>query len=235
MTKQEIILEYQNLKIKLGKSPSSTEFYKFTKVSKRKLSLTFGRNAYSTLVLECGDNPNRFSSKKSDLLEILVKWGKLALDLGKLPTAIEWQLSNCKPSESGIYKSHGLKWSEIPLKFQEEFADDNQWRKVIALIPNNHQESELTDQEECYVYLMRDKRNGYYKIGISRSPNYRERTLQSEVPKVELIAKKKFVNRKIASAIEKAFHNLYSHKNRRGEWFSLDTEDIEELKATLND
>jgi hypothetical protein len=29
----------------------------------------------------------------------------------------------------------------------------------------------------CYVYLMKDVSNNYYKIGISKTPEYRERTL----------------------------------------------------------
>lgn len=92
-----------------------------------------------------------------------------------------------------------------------------------------------TEQEECFVYLMKDIRNSRHKIGISKNPFVRERTLQSEQPSTQLIAYKKYVNRKIAAAFEKALHETYSHKRRRGEWFEFDNEDLKELSATLDD
>lgn len=88
--------------------------------------------------------------------------------------------------------------------------------------------------EECYVYLMIDTNNYYHKIGISNKPQWREKTLQSEKPVIELIASKKFINRKIASSFEKALHNAYSDKRIRGEWFQLDSKEVEDIKITLN-
>ena len=37
-----------------------------------------------------------------------------------------------------------------------------------------------------FLYVMEDTRNGYFKIGHSKTPGKRERTLQSEVPSVTL-------------------------------------------------
>ncbi|MDD4218291.1 MAG: GIY-YIG nuclease family protein [Bacteroidales bacterium] len=87
-----------------------------------------------------------------------------------------------------------------------------------------------TDNESnCYVYLMIDIINNYHKIGISNSPKYREKTLQSEKPTIELICTKKFPNRKIAQSFEKALHDAYSDKRIRGEWFSLDQREVEDI------
>lgn len=85
----------------------------------------------------------------------------------------------------------------------------------------------------CFVYLMQDTTNGHHKIGISNNPEYRERTLQSEKPTIEMIASKKFPIRKIAESIEKALHDTYSDKRLRGEWFELDTKDVEHIKESL--
>ena len=85
----------------------------------------------------------------------------------------------------------------------------------------------------CYVYLMKDKANGYHKIGISNTPEYRERTLQSEKPSIELLACKKFPTRKIAEAIESALHAAYSQRRLRGEWFNLNEEDVAAILETL--
>ncbi|HBD25354.1 GIY-YIG nuclease family protein [Flavobacterium sp.] len=90
-----------------------------------------------------------------------------------------------------------------------------------------------TISDFCFVYLMHDTSNGYYKIGISNSPEYRERTLQSEKPTIEMIASKKFPIRKIAESIEKALHSTYSEKRLRGEWFELSDNDVEHIKETL--
>ena len=85
----------------------------------------------------------------------------------------------------------------------------------------------------CYVYLMKDISNGYYKIGISNTPEYREKTLQSEKPTIELLASKKYPTRKIAEAIESALHTAYSQQRLRGEWFKLDDVDVAAIIETL--
>jgi hypothetical protein len=85
----------------------------------------------------------------------------------------------------------------------------------------------------CYVYLMKDTSNGYYKIGISNTPEYREKTLQSEKPTIELLASTKYPTRKIAEAIESALHTAYSQQRLRGEWFKLDDIDVAAIIETL--
>jgi hypothetical protein len=90
-----------------------------------------------------------------------------------------------------------------------------------------------TTNEPCFVYLMVDTTNGYHKIGISNHPEYREGTLQSEKPTIELLCAKQFPSRTIAKAIESALHKTYEDKHLRGEWFQLDARDIIDLMATL--
>lgn len=87
--------------------------------------------------------------------------------------------------------------------------------------------------EKCFVYLMNDIKNNFHKIGISNYPYYREKTLQSEKPTIELICAKEFPSRRIAESIEKALHSTFSKKRIRGEWFELDIQDVEEIKQTL--
>ena len=53
-------------------------------------------------------------------------------------------------------------------------------------------------KEPCYTYLMFDHKSGLCKIGGSKDPVYREKTLQVEQPEVETIAQKKFNERKSA-------------------------------------
>lgn len=120
--------------------------------------------------------------------------------------------------------------------FQKFFKD---FRKTVE---ENAPQEELEDvkadspsasQKSCYVYLMIDTTNNFHKIGISNHPKYREHTLQSDKPTIELICAKEFPSRAIAEAVEAALHRAFAAKRIRGEWFNLDLSDIEDLKQTL--
>lgn len=90
------------------------------------------------------------------------------------------------------------------------------------------------NNDPCHVYLMKDLANGFYKIGISNEPKYREHTLQSEKPTIEFIESKEFPSRKIADSFEKALHDAFDSKRLRGEWFELDESVVEEIKKSLS-
>lgn len=231
---------YKNLRDKLGHPPASREFYDV--FPRRKLIRAMeGGNAYSRLQELAGDSPNRFSSPKSLLDDILLDWGKLARftieQHGRLPIQDDWICRDLKPTISGIEKSHSVKWSQLPHLFRDQFSDLAEWKDVVSAIPMPMPSVTPKDveQESCFVYLMKDLRNGSHKIGISVDPLKRESTLQSEQPKTELVAAKQYINRKMALAMEKALHNLYAHKRKRGEWFDLADEDTDEIQATLDD
>ena len=100
---------------------------------------------------------------------------------------------------------------------------------------DNRETKEGTEKidDACHVYLMHDTSNGYYKIGVSNKPDYREKTLQSEKPTIELITSKKFPVRKIAESIEKSLHSVYDNKRLRGEWFELDEDDVKNIIESL--
>jgi hypothetical protein len=87
--------------------------------------------------------------------------------------------------------------------------------------------------DPCFVYLMCDSKNGYHKIGISKTPEYRERTLQSEKPTIEMVCAKEYPSRKIAEAIESALHKVYERERIRGEWFNLSKTDVMMIQKTL--
>lgn len=81
-----------------------------------------------------------------------------------------------------------------------------------------------------YAYLMYDDTHQLFKIGHSNSPKYRERTLQGKQPKVELLEIKKFQSKKDAVNLETELHLKYKDKQIRGEWFDLDSSEVEEIK-----
>lgn len=133
-----------------------------------------------------------------------------------------------------IYKTKNNQIIAIK-KFVKEYIDlvkknipEHQPLKTRQVLLTNELKNEF-----CFVYLMNDTTNGYYKIGISNHPKYRERTLQSEKPTIELIVAKKFPIRKIAESFEKSLHETFSEKRIRGEWFALNQLDIEHIIESL--
>jgi hypothetical protein len=71
-----------------------------------------------------------------------------------------------------------------------------------------------TESENSVCYIIKNKRNDLYKIGYSKDPKNREKTLQSEEPEIETI--KIFKNN-----WESVLHEKYKEQRVRGEWFDL--------------
>ena len=64
------------------------------------------------------------------------------------------------------------------------------------------------------TYIIKENNTGLYKIGKSVNPKYRERTLQSQTPNIEIV---KIWDKDIESKL----HNKYNENRIRGEWFNL--------------
>jgi len=134
-TKEDIIKEYQDLKINLGHAPSAKEFSFETGISYKILGRVFGSNAYSKLVTECGDTPNVFNIQKGEIEGILIQWGNLVRKFNKIPPISEWEHNNCKPTADNIRKTHKIKWADMAIEFLKYFSDKSEWQDVVKLIP----------------------------------------------------------------------------------------------------
>ncbi len=70
-----------------------------------------------------------------------------------------------------------------------------------------------------FVYLIQSLEDSYYKIGVSKNPKQRLRTLQtgnsSELKLVELYQSE------FAYQIEKSLQRRYQYLKREGEWFDM--------------
>ncbi len=78
------------------------------------------------------------------------------------------------------------------------------------------------------IYLLYDEKNNLIKIGRSKTPKVRERTLQGENPNWELLAAWDAPKK-----IEDELHKKFSVKRIRGEWFSLSFVELEEIKIMM--
>jgi len=86
----------------------------------------------------------------------------------------------------------------------------------------------IKEEEKDYTYLMLNDETGLIKIGRSTSPRYREKTLQSQEPKVHIVA-----CWKTPKTVETDLHKLYNHKRVRGEWFRLNMTDLKKLEQFM--
>jgi T5orf172 domain len=80
-----------------------------------------------------------------------------------------------------------------------------------------------------HVYLIFNNRNKYVKIGKSKNPLLRERTLQAEEPEIFMIA----VWRAHAQ-LERILHKRYAAKRVRGEWFDLSFKEMKDLSRFVD-
>ena len=86
-------------------------------------------------------------------------------------------------------------------------------------------EKSIKDSDKIrFTYIMYDQISGFYKIGKSINPEFREKTLSSQTPQIKLI------NKCLESIVsERYLHSLFSNKNVRGEWFNLEMDEIEHI------
>lgn len=100
--------------------------------------------------------------------------------------------------------------------------------RPISFSTNYSSVSKHSKENNFKTYIMIDHNTGFYKIGKSKNPYFREKTLQSEKPTIEMLLV-------INQDIEKVLHQEFSNKRVRGEWFQLECEDVEYLRKKYSE
>lgn len=90
-------------------------------------------------------------------------------------------------------------------------------------------ECPCVQENKNYIYVMLDENTGQYKIGRSKNPIYREKTLQCEKPTIEMKFYYEGTNED-----EKKLHKRFEGKRTRGEWFLLKKSDLKKIKKYFN-
>lgn len=83
---------------------------------------------------------------------------------------------------------------------------------------------EAKPKTPTFVYLMANRRSGLFKIGRSKAPGLRERTLQGEEPEIEIVHKFQGY-----PADEVYWHARFHRQRVRGEWFRLEPIHIQQF------
>jgi hypothetical protein len=75
---------------------------------------------------------------------------------------------------------------------------------------------------------MFNPQNGFTKIGRSKNPKFREKTLQGQEPNITIL-----VEWNGPKSMEKELHIKFDSKRIRGEWFDLNVSDLIAIKDEL--
>ncbi len=133
------------------------------------------------------------------------------------------------PTKFAVFRKTSFVESRLDaVKIQKASRQEEAAREAEETHANALAEKLRRSRFTTFVYIMEDTRNGVFKIGHSRTPGKRERTLQSEVPEIIL----RFAV-PAEEEHEKALHARFSHLRIRGEWFELSADEVVEAIAFL--
>ena len=139
-------------------------------------------------------------------------------------------------SESGEIPTLNA-WHQIAEHIDKFYAETdpadivmhNEARQAEHIAMNNYRPSvkEQAEDKHGWIYVLRA--GDYYKIGRAQNPVDRYSQLATLPPwPTEIVHMFETEN---YHAIEKDLHDLFSAKRANGEWFALDTEDVELLRS----
>lgn len=121
LTKESCVQRYEECKrSRSGDIPELAEFLIYAGTNASNLARLFGSSAYSKLQMAAGDIPNKLQMERTPLATIMQQYGRLVIEVGKMPAYAEWAHRGMKPTERGLGQSpHNMRWSELPMRFAE--------------------------------------------------------------------------------------------------------------------
>ncbi|MCD4744963.1 MAG: GIY-YIG nuclease family protein [Bacteroidales bacterium] len=115
--------------------------------------------------------------------------------------------------------------SKEPIEIIQNFKKEDFYKHYL-----NAPKSIKIKNDTNYLYIMLNKETGYFKIGRSKNPEYRERTLHSKEPSVSLLKVWE-----CEKQIERKLQKRFIDKKVRGEWFKLNMEDLTKLDKIIKE
>lgn len=178
---------------------------------------SFNNLGYNDVLGEVGTNRFVMSAKK---------WVSLTNAIGIYANAGRYGGTYAIPEiafEFGTWLNPFLKIKSI-----KQILEGQEYNSIFKDIFNTQN---IIIEQICHLYLMQDFSTMLYKIGISKTPIYREKTLQSEKPTINMIYCKVFINRKAAYLTEQNIHANYKKNRIRGEWFSFSSIEVKQIES----
>jgi hypothetical protein len=180
-TKDDCIRKYAEYKDATGTIPKKKDFLEFAGIHSRQLTELFGRDPYSKLQRECGDDANKLNLERTPQETIMRQYGDLALELGVLPNSSDWIHRQLRPSVEGLAKRpHFITWSDFPRTFANWVESERitGYDKVLDYITKSvtKSNSRLEEKDRGFDRLVDDIRSwsparrrnseGEYKIEL---------------------------------------------------------------------
>lgn len=229
--KEDIINEYKKLKRRIGSPPDSRTFYSETGISRHAAEVAFGREAFSKIQREAGDNPYAFGIPGRTPDQFFLVYGQVVRELQSIPTRADWKHRRISPTADSYCRKLHLPWRAMPSAFLEWANDKPEWQDVARICDSrctteNKRTDEAVPEDSGYVYLLRAGK--FYKIGRTNSLGRREYEVALQLPeKAKTIH---FIQTDDPVGIEAYWHKRFENKRKRGEWFELSSEDVRAFK-----
>lgn len=189
---------------------------------------------WSEAVLEAGLKPNEFNAA-FDRAFLLEKLLALIRELGKFPVHRELELrartDKGFPSATVFdrfgSKSDLKKEVYIFCKDKPEFADVLPICESAAMVATAPREEGTESSESLgFVYLVKSGR--FYKVGRSNAAGRREYELAIQMP--EKLTTVHAIRTDDPAGIEEYWHKRFADKRKNGEWFDLESSDVQAFK-----
>jgi hypothetical protein len=240
MNKHHILAEIKRTAQENGGVPLGLD--RFSQETGVKYDDWFGKYwaRWSDAVKEAGFSPNKFVTEGCGEDVLIEKYAGLVRELGRVPVRGEIGLKRRTdkffPSDKTFRQRFGSK-AQLLTKLRGHCSKNSFLTDILPLIPSVVS-PEVDEDEPAYcdkrgsegggsVYLIKAGR--YYKIGKTNAIGRREYELAIQLPEK---ARTVYVIKAIddASGIEAYWHKRFEAKRANGEWFELDSADVQAFK-----
>jgi len=192
---------------------------------------------WSDALVEAGVTPNQLNPAipVNDLLE---KYAKFALELGRLPVFGDLLLKErCDPefpSRKTYLRRFGSKAELVRQVLvychgKDDLCDVAKMCEGYAPPQQEQVDKDLSpDVQFGFVYLLKHGSRREYKIGRTNNPLRREGEIGIELP--EKIQPIHVIKTDDPAGVEAYWHRRFASKRKEGEWFGLTVEDVRAFK-----
>tara|TARA_Y100001949_G_C15986276_1_gene330751 strand:+ start:1123 stop:1863 length:741 start_codon:yes stop_codon:yes gene_type:complete len=240
MDKQKIITEIQHIaKNNGGIPPGSQSFQKHTGIKKSEWYPFLWLN-WGEALIAAGYQPNKMSVSYN-YSKLILHYIDLIREISRFP--LEGDLRR-KGKNNLTFPSHNafrqlgskVNRAEKILEYCNSNAEFNDVKKYCLDILKNKsnkkvilKESSLKDQVKFgFVYLIQHGNRQEYKIGKTYNVLRREGEIRVNLP--ETITPIHTIQTDDPSGVEQYWHRRFSNKRKKGEWFSLSSQDVASFK-----
>ncbi|MGH7138611.1 MAG: GIY-YIG nuclease family protein, partial [Pirellulales bacterium] len=240
ITRTEIIEEIKKFVVRERRSPGEREFVAATRIKQSAWKGKYWAR-WTDAVREAGHEPNSMTQKipEADLIKQLAEF---VVDLGHFPVRDEINMQARQASGFPVWQTIKKRYGGMPetAKALLEFANETGNTKLADLCKRriDHEASKPAPSPNGqtsakprvgYVYLKYSRSLRLYKIGKANDSERRGAGISLLLP--EDLVPKHQIRTDCPYILEKYWHSRFRTKRKQGEWFELNTSDVEAFKT----